>query len=127
LPLESSCSKISSWAGGVAVVGQVPPPPLPPYIVPLTPVGQLGKYLLHEHTLSDPVGYACFTCHVPAKGFTGPSSEINALGGPMPGVVPGRFGNRKPMTYAMSPFSPIGPYFDPNIGVYLGGQYWDGH
>src|SRR4051812_3834675 len=44
----------------------------------------------------------------------------------MPGVVPGRFGDRKPMTYAMSTFSPIGPFFDSNLGVFLGGQFWDG-
>jgi cytochrome c peroxidase len=31
------------------------------------------------------------------------------------------------MTYATSTFSPIGPYFDANLGVYLGGQFWDGH
>ena len=77
--------------GSGQVVGPVPPPVQPPNIVPLTPVEQLGKDILFDHTLSDPVGYACFTCHVPETGFTGPSSEINAFGGPMPGVVPSRF------------------------------------
>jgi cytochrome c peroxidase len=112
--------------GSGQIFGPVPPPKKPPNIVPLTPVEQLGKDILFDHTLSDPPGYACFTCHVPETGFTGPSSEINAFGGPMPGVVPGRFGNRKPMTYAMSTFSPIGPFFDSNLGVFLGGQFWDG-
>jgi cytochrome c peroxidase len=109
------------------IFGPVPPPKKPPNIVPLTPVEQLGKDILYDHTLSDPPGYACFTCHVPETGFTGPSSEINAFSGEMPGVVPGRFRERKPMSYAVSAFSPIGPYFDANLGVYLGGMFWDGH
>ena len=104
-----------------------PPARQTPNIVPLTPVEQLGKDVLFDHTLSDPPGYACFTCHVPETGFTGPSSEINAFSGPMPGVVPGRFRERKPMSYAVSAFSPIGPYFDANLGVYIGGVFWDGH
>jgi cytochrome c peroxidase len=108
------------------ILGPVPPPKKTPNVVPLTPVEQLGKDILFDHTLSNPTGYACFTCHVPETGFTGPISEINAFAGPYPGVVPGRFGKRKPQTYAMSAFSPIGPYFDPNLGVYLGGQFWDG-
>jgi cytochrome c peroxidase len=31
------------------------------------------------------------------------------------------------MSYAVSAFSPIGPYYDANLGVYLGGMFWDGH
>jgi cytochrome c peroxidase len=108
------------------IFGPVPPPVQPKNIVPLTPVEQLGKDILFDHTLSNPTGYACFTCHTPETGFTGPISEINAFSGPYPGVVPGRFGKRKPQTYAMSAFSPIGPYFDSTLGVYLGGQFWDG-
>src|SRR3954454_7840954 len=78
--------------GGGAVVGPVPPPPLPPNIVPLTDVEQIGKYMLYESTLSNPQGYAFATSHVPGTGFTGPSSEINAYGCDTPGVVPGRVG-----------------------------------
>jgi cytochrome c peroxidase len=108
------------------IFGPVPPPKKPPNTVPLTPVEQLGKDILFDHTLSDPPGYACFTCHTPETGFTGPVSEINAFAGPYPGVVPGRFGKRKPQTYAMTAFSPIGPYYDANVGVYIGGTFWDG-
>ena len=72
--------------------GPVPPPPLPPNIVSLSPVEQLGKFMLYDSTLSNPKGYACASCHVPQTGFTGPSSEINQFTGPMPGVVPGRAG-----------------------------------
>ena len=81
------------------VGGPVSPPPLPPNVVPLTPVEQIGKFMLYDHTLSNPSGYACATCHIKSTGFTGPSSEINEFGGPMPGVVPGRSGPRKPYTY----------------------------
>jgi cytochrome c peroxidase len=112
--------------GGGAVVGPVPPPPLPPNIVRLTPQEQLGKFMLYDSTLSNPVGYACASCHVPETGFTGPNSEINALGCDTPGVVPGRVGNRKPYTYNYAAFSPEGPYLDPQAGVYIGGQFWDG-
>jgi len=109
------------------IFGPVPPPKKPPNIVPLTPVEQLGKDIVYDHTLSDPPGYACFTCHVPETGFTGPSSKINAFSGEMPGVVPGRFRERKPMSYAVSAFSPTGPYFDVNLGLWIGSQFWDGH
>ncbi len=62
----------------------------------------------------------------PRRASRGRVSEINALAGPYPGVVPGRFGKRKPQTYAMTAFSPIGPYYDANVGVYIGGTFWDG-
>ena len=42
------------------------------------------------------------------------------------GVVPGRATNRKPMTYAMTAFCPIGPFYDADVGVYIGGTFWDG-
>ena len=117
---------LSSRPSSGQISGPVPPPKQPPNIVPLMPVEQLGKDILYDHTLSNPSGYACFTCHTPETGFTGPVSEINALAGPYPGVVPGRFGKRKPQTYAMTAFSPIGPYYDATLGVYLGGTFWDG-
>ena len=108
--------------------GPLPPPKQPPNIVPLTPVEQLGKDIVFDHTLSNPTGYACFTCYVPETGFASSSvSEVNAFSGIMPGVVPGRFSNRKPMTYAMSAFSPPGPAYNAMAGVYIGGSFWDGH
>ena len=95
--------------------------------MPLTPVEQLGKDIFFDFTLSDPPGYACATCHTPETGHASPlSSEVNAFFGIPSGVVPGRATSRKPMTYAMTAFSPIGPYYDDNLGVYLGGTFWDG-
>jgi cytochrome c peroxidase len=110
------------------IFGRLPPPTEPPNIVPLTSVEQLGKDILYDHTLSDPPGYSCFTCHVPETGFASTSvSDVNALLGIMPGIIRGRFSNRKPMTYAMTAFCPTGPYYDANAGVYIGGNFWDGH
>jgi cytochrome c peroxidase len=53
---------------------------------------------------------------------------VNEFAGPVPGVVPGRFGRRKPQSIPYASFSPPGPFF---IGVseggtYFGGTFWDG-
>jgi cytochrome c peroxidase len=106
--------------------GPLPAPRLPRDIIQLTPVEELGKLILYDSTLSNPPGYSCATCHVPETGFTGPNSEVNAFSGPQPGVVPGRFSNRKPQSYLYAAFSPEGPYYDPHQQVWLGGNFWNG-
>jgi cytochrome c peroxidase len=114
--------------------GPIPCQPVPPDIVVLSPVETLGKNLLYDCFLSDPpatlagpAGYACATCHSPGTGFTGPISQINLLAGPQPGVRVGRFGHRKPQTYAYAVFSPEGPFFDADFAAaYVGGGFWDG-
>ena len=106
--------------------GPLPAPRLPRDIIQLTPVEKLGKLMLYDSTLSNPPGYSCATCHVPETGFTGPNSEVNAFSGPQPGVVPGRFSNRKPQSYLYAAFSPEGPYYDPHQQVWLGGNFWNG-
>ena len=109
------------------VGGPLPPVPTPPDIVKLEPVEKLGKDMLYDDTMSDPKGYACATCHAPTTGLsTGLSSIVNLRGGPQPGVVPGRFGPRKPMSYGYAAFSPEGPFFDTTAAVYIGGNFWDG-
>src|ERR1700675_3760111 len=75
--------------------GPLPSPRLPRDPIQLTPVEKLGKLMLYDSTLSNPPGYSCANCHVPETGFTGPNSEINAFAGPQPGIVPGRFSDRK--------------------------------
>ena len=77
--------------------GPLPAPRMPRDIVPLTPVEKLGKLMLYDSTLSNPPGYACASCHVAETGYTGQNSEINAFSGPQPGVVPGRYSDRKPV------------------------------
>lgn len=97
-----------------------------PNVVSLTLLEQLGKNIFFDRTLSNPQGYSCATCHVPSTGFTGPSSPVNQFSGPVPGVISGRFGHRKPQAVAYAAFSPEGPYYDSDLQVYLGGNFWDG-
>src|SRR5262245_31571652 len=107
--------------------GPLPHVPKPPNVVPLEPVEQLGKDLLFDNQMSDPPGYACAQCHAYSSGFTtGLSSVDNLSAGVPPGVVPGRWDNRKAQGYAYATFSPEGPYYNPLKGVYLGGNFWDG-
>jgi cytochrome c peroxidase len=109
------------------VGGPLPPVPTPPDLTVLEPIEKLGKFMLYDTTMSDPVGYACAQCHAPTTGLsTGLESIVNLRGGPQPGVVPGRFGPRKPMSYGYAAFSPEGPYFDTQNAVYIGGNFWDG-
>jgi cytochrome c peroxidase len=97
-----------------------------PDVVPLSSLEDLGKDIFFDHTLSNPEGYACATCHGPGTGFTGPNSGVNQFSGPVPGVVRGRFGHRKPQAIPYAAFSPEGPAYFDDIGVYLGGNFWDG-
>jgi cytochrome c peroxidase len=106
--------------------GPLPPPVLGPDLAPLNVVERLGKQLIYDRTLSNPSGYACGTCHIPSTGHTGPLSTVNANAGPQPGVVPGRFGRRKPQTYNYATLSPEGPYFDNVAAAWVGGNFWDG-
>jgi len=106
--------------------GPLPQPPLPPNIVPLTPVEQLGKFMVFDTTLSNPPGQSCAACHTPETGFVGPSSRINAIGCDTPGIIPGRVGDRKPYTYNYASFSPSGVTLGEKVGAYTGGQFWDG-
>jgi len=94
--------------------------------VPLSPIEQLGKDIFFDNTLSDPQGMACATCHSPAAGFTGPNSQVNLSSGPVPGVIAGRFGHRKPQAISYSSFSPSGPFFDGSLQEWVGGNFWDG-
>jgi cytochrome c peroxidase len=64
--------------------------------------------------------------NVPEAGFTGPDSSVNLFGGPQPGVVPGRFSNRKPQSYVYAAFCPVGPVFRASLGGYIGGDFWYG-
>lgn len=104
----------------------LPPPAQPSNVVRLSVAEQLGKDIFFDHTLSNPAGYACASCHVPATGFTGPNSEVNEFSGPQPGIVGGRAGRRKPQAVPYAAFSPYGPYFDDDLQVWLGGNFWDG-
>jgi cytochrome c peroxidase len=119
--------KLPSATPLAAVAGPLPPVPTPPNITTLEPVEQLGKDLLYDNTMSNPTGYACAQCHAPTTGFTtGLSSVVNLAAGVPPGVIPGRWDNRRAYTYGYAAFSPEGVYYDATLGVYVGGNFWDG-
>ncbi len=112
-------------AGAIRAIAG-PTPHQVPAPVANAALAQVGKAIFFDTNLSNPPGLACASCHAPAAGFAFPGSTINATLGEVPGAVPGRFGNRKPPTISYAAFSPPGPQLNPNIGVYVGGQFWDG-
>ncbi|MBS0208251.1 MAG: cytochrome C [Planctomycetes bacterium] len=115
-------------------LGAPPPAPPPPLNSagrgPQSPVAVLGRTLFFDTTLSNPAGMSCASCHAPQVGFTYPDSDENLDAGPVEGVVPGRFGNRKPPTVSYASFIPHGPTPMP-VGqngqtIFVGGLFWDG-
>ncbi len=99
---------------------------LPQGLLPANPDAKilLGALIFFDPGLSSPAGQSCGSCHALRAGWTFPNSNINQLLGPVPGVVPGRFGNRKPPTVSYASFGPTGPTF--NGKRYVGGIFWDG-
>jgi len=91
----------------------------------LTPVEELGKYLLFDANLSTPPGQSCAACHAPEVGYTGPDAAVNAGTVVYPGAVHTRFGNRKPPSVAYGGDSPV-LYYDDVEEVWIGGMFWDG-
>jgi cytochrome c peroxidase len=88
-------------------------------------IEQLGRQLFFDKNLSDPRGQSCATCHDPAAGWTGESSEINATESVYRGARQERAGNRKPPSAAYATPSPVF-YYAPKEGNFVGGNFWDG-
>lgn len=92
----------------------------------LTPKEQLGKKLFFDTKLSTPEGMSCATCHAPEAGFADPRPSFSTS----QGVKSHRFGSRNAPTVAYAAYSPefhLLPNMGPmNLGVYEGGQNWDG-
>lgn len=86
---------------------------------------KLGKSIFFDKNLSINANQSCATCHNPAAGWTGATSEVNAGTVVYEGSIPGRFGNRKPPSSAYATTSPIFHY-DTNAGLFIGGNFWDG-
>jgi cytochrome c peroxidase len=94
----------------------------------LSPQAALGKELFFDASLSNPVGQSCASCHAAPAGFTFPDSRVNALLGVAPGAVRGRFGFRAVPQISYAAFTPPGGvHFSSFLGLYIGGQFWDGH
>jgi cytochrome c peroxidase len=86
-----------------------------------TPEQHLGRLLYFDKDLSNPVGQACASCHLPKAGYADPDQELPVS----EGAVTGRFGGRNAPSAAYAAFSPIFGR-DPATGQYIGGQFWDG-
>ena len=93
--------------------------------IQLSAIEQLGKHLFFDKNLSDPQGQSCATCHNPAAGWTGESSEVNAGESVYRGARQERSGNRKPPSAAYATQSPVF-YYDRKEGNFVGGSFWDG-
>jgi cytochrome c peroxidase len=110
---------LAAWAAFSPA--QTPPPPPPPPRDHNGPRGpgrqrnepefQLGQAIFFDKNLSNPPGVSCATCHSPDTGFSNANSYINDKFGTVPGAIPTRFGNRKPMTISYAWFTPAGPTF----------------
>jgi len=82
---------------------------------------QLGRFLYFDKGLSNPVGQACASCHLPKAGFADPDQNLPVS----EGAVAGLFGGRNAPSAAYAAFSPVFGQ-DPTTGLYIGGQFWDG-
>lgn len=81
----------------------------------------LGRLLYFDKNLSNPLGQACASCHLPMTGYADPDQELPVS----EGAVTGRFGGRNSPSAAYAAFSPVFGQ-DPASGQYRGGQFWDG-
>ncbi len=78
---------------------------MPPDIVKLSPVEKLGKFMLYDHTLSNPSGYACATCHVPEAGLHGTQLDCqfdfgaSARGRPGPEILTDGYTKPMPVSF----------------------------
>ena len=82
---------------------------------------QLGRFIYFDKHLSNPVGQACASCHLPKAGYADPDQELPVS----EGAVTGLFGGRNSPSSAYAAYSPIFG-LDQNTGLYIGGQFWDG-
>ena len=88
---------------------------------------KLGKYMIFDTTMSNPTGYACVQCHAYTAGFTsGLEPIVNVVAGVPPGVIPGRWDNRKALHLRLRRVQPGGPLLRRHLGAWFGGNFWDG-
>lgn len=114
-------------AGAVWPQGPAPLKQIAPLRVDDPALVALGKTLFYDKNLSNPPGQACVSCHDPATGYSYPNPAVNAIAGPVPGVVKGRSGSRKPPSAAYAPYMPTGvPHYDDVAQAWVGGLFWDG-
>jgi cytochrome c peroxidase len=84
----------------------------------------LGKMIFYDKELSVRRNETCAFCHMPATGFTGPSSVLNQTTVAHPGSVRTRFSQRKPQSHTYAAFAPV-LHYNAEQGDFVGGQFWD--
>jgi len=96
-------------------------------VAALTAKEALGKQLFFDPNLSLKGNQACSSCHLPAAGWSGDNSAINAHGAAYEGSVAGRFGNRRPPSAAYATPSPVLRFAkEDGATLFVGGNFWDG-
>lgn len=92
----------------------------------LTAVEKLGGLIYRDTHLSINANQSCMTCHHPAAGYADPENRRDPYNLPVSsGSAPGTFGGRNAPSAAYAGFSPIFTW-DPDVGGYVGGMFWDG-
>lgn len=86
---------------------------------------RLGKAIFFDEALSINNNQSCASCHNPATGWTGATSQVNSTTVVYEGSIPERFGNRKPPSSAYATTSPIFHY-NKKADLFIGGNFWDG-
>lgn len=93
----------------------------------LTAKETLGKRLFFDANLSLKGNQSCASCHLPAAGWSGDDSAINAHGAAYEGSVAGRFGNRRPPSAAYATPSPVFHLTKEDGDIlFIGGNFWNG-
>ncbi len=92
----------------------------------LTKEQNLGQFLYFDRYLSLNQNQSCASCHDPGAGFADPLNlRMPAQFPTSAGSDVTLFGGRNAPTSSYALFSP--PFaFDPVLGLYVGGQFWDG-
>ena len=87
----------------------------------LTLEQQLGEKIFFDTNLSSPPGQSCASCHDLKTALTEPLQNTPVS----LGAVAGRTGTRNTPSAAYAAFAPQF-HFDPEEGLYIGGQFLDG-
>jgi cytochrome c peroxidase len=112
--------KIATWIAAILLAGSAASANT------LTDVEKLGGMIYRDTELSINANQSCMTCHHPAAGFADPDNRRDPYNFPVSeGSVPGRFGGRNAPSAAYAGYSPIFSW-DPTVGGYVGGMFWDG-
>jgi cytochrome c peroxidase len=85
----------------------------------------VGEQLFNDQHLSIRGNQSCASCHDAKAGFTASNNLINLTGSVMQGSIPGRFGNRRPMSTAYTATTPV-MFYDAEEDNFVGGMFWDG-